>query len=111
MHLDVAELKEIITFAARLHQTINTDTSRALLPNREMRKLNHEHIFIYPYLSDNGLNLDDILLGLQEVGLPLRRMCFKTGCKKIRRSVFRRWENFTPWRLFPRELVKDRGWY
>jgi 5-methylthioribose kinase len=84
MHLDVAELKEIITFAARLHQTINTDTSRALLPNREMRKLNHEHIFIYPYLSDNGLNLDDILLGLQEVGLPFKEDVFlKQVVKKL----------------------------
>ncbi|PKG41199.1 phosphotransferase [Psychroflexus sp. MES1-P1E] len=84
MQLDVAELEEIITFAARLHQTINTDTSEALLPNREMRKLNHEHIFIYPYLSDNGLDLEDILPGLQEVGLPFKEDVFlKQAVKKL----------------------------
>ncbi|AFU68942.1 5-methylthioribose kinase [Psychroflexus torquis ATCC 700755] len=84
MRLDIAELEEIITFAARLHQTINTDTSRALLPNREMRKLNHEHIFIYPYLSDNGLDLDDILSGLQEVGLPFKEdILLKQAVKKL----------------------------
>ncbi len=84
MQLDVAELEEIITFAARLHQTINTDTSEALLPNREMRKLNHEHIFIYPYLSDNGLDLEDILPGLQDVGLPFKEDVFlKQAVKKL----------------------------
>lgn len=84
MQLDIAELEEIITFAARLHQTINTDTSEALLPNREMRKLNHEHIFIYPYFSDNGLDLDDILPGLEEVGLHFKEdVLLKQAVKKL----------------------------
>jgi 5-methylthioribose kinase len=84
MHLDVAELEEIMTFVAKLHKTINTDTNKARLPNREMRKLNHEHIFIYPYLSDNGLHLDDILPGLQEVGLAFKEdMSLKKAVKKL----------------------------
>ncbi len=66
--IDEAALEKIITFVATLHNTINTNTTEETLPNREMRKLNHEHIFIYPYLKENGLNLDDILPGLLEVG-------------------------------------------
>ncbi len=67
-HLNDNELEEITAFAARLHQSINVNTTQEKLPNRKMRKLNHEHIFIFPYLEDNGLNLDDVLPGLQEVG-------------------------------------------
>ncbi|MGB3145382.1 MAG: phosphotransferase, partial [Maribacter sp.] len=67
-NLEEAELERIITFVATLHNNINTSTTKQRLPNREMRKLNHEHIFIYPYVKENGLNLDDILPGLRGVG-------------------------------------------
>jgi len=66
--LDIEELKAIIGFIASLHTTITTSTTAERLPNREMRKLNHEHIFIYPFVEDNGINLDDILPGLKAVG-------------------------------------------
>ncbi|AEL27586.1 phosphotransferase [Cyclobacterium marinum] len=33
--------------------------------NMEMRKLNHQHIFVLPFQSDNGFNLDDVQDGLQ----------------------------------------------
>ena len=67
-NLEEAELEKIITFVATLHNSINTKTTKQKLPNKEMRKLNHEHIFIYPYIQENGLDLDDILLGLKAVG-------------------------------------------
>lgn len=59
------ELLQITEFSARLHKNITSDKHRKSLRNMEMRKLNHEHIFQYPYMQDNGLNLDDILPGLQ----------------------------------------------
>lgn len=62
------ELLEIMDFAAELHKTFSAKTASTVIRNRAMRKLNHEHIFIYPYLGDNGLNLDDILPGLAEIG-------------------------------------------
>lgn len=33
--------------------------------NMAMRKLNHQHIFVLPFLEDNGFQLDDIQEGLQ----------------------------------------------
>lgn len=66
--IDEGELEQLMTFTAELHTRINTRTTEARLPNRAMRQLNHEHIFVYPYLENNGLNLDDILPGLQAVG-------------------------------------------
>jgi 5-methylthioribose kinase len=60
------ELLPIIEFAARLHKNIKSDITKVSLRNMEMRKLNHEHIFQYPYMKENGLNLDHILPGLQQ---------------------------------------------
>jgi 5-methylthioribose kinase len=35
--------------------------------NMEMRKLNHRHIFVLPFQSDNGFNLNDVQDGLQDL--------------------------------------------
>ncbi len=66
------ELFKIIAFAADLHTSITRQKTKKNLPNREMRELNHKHIFIYPYLKDNGLDLDAILPGLQEIANPYK---------------------------------------
>ncbi|MDP5043536.1 MAG: phosphotransferase, partial [Leeuwenhoekiella sp.] len=66
------DLREIIAFISRLHTSINTKTTQATLANDEMRKLNHEHIYHYPYLENNGLDLDRILPGLAEVAAPYK---------------------------------------
>ena len=65
--IDEGELEQLMTFIAKLHNRINTSKTEARLPNRAMRQLNHEHIFIYPYLENNGLDLDDVCPGLQAV--------------------------------------------
>lgn len=61
------ELFQIVDFAAKLHK-IRVKSVENPIANREMRKLNHEHIFKFPYLQDNGLDLDTIIPGLAEVG-------------------------------------------
>ncbi|MFI8378539.1 phosphotransferase [Leeuwenhoekiella sp. NPDC079379] len=70
--LSLEDLKEIIAFISQLHTTVNTATTQATLANVEMRKLNHEHIYNYPYLDDNGLNLDSVLMGLAEIAAPYK---------------------------------------
>ena len=62
------ELLDIITFVATLHTSFDANSVTAPIRNRKMRALNHEHIFQYPYLSDNGLDLDQILPGLKSIG-------------------------------------------
>lgn len=44
--------------------------------NIEMKKLNHEHIFIYPYMEFNGFDLDSVQPGLQAMSME-----FKTDLK------------------------------
>lgn len=70
--LEEWELSRIMSFAADLHMIVHSDKIQKSIPNREMRKLNHEHIFVYPYLDDNGLDLDDILPGLRAVARPFK---------------------------------------
>lgn len=66
--LSLGQLEEIMLFAAILHTGQFCEQSDKKLTNRAMRKLNHEHIFLYPFLTGNGLDLDGILPGLQKVG-------------------------------------------
>lgn len=56
----------VIDFIVDLHTNITSDTTDNKILNKKMRELNHEHIFKYPYLEENGINLDDILPGLQQ---------------------------------------------
>lgn len=63
----------VIDFIATLHTTVTTSTTDKRIANRKMRELNHEHIFKYPYLEDNGINLDDIVPGLQEQASILKK--------------------------------------
>jgi len=70
--LNDEELSKIITFAADLHTNITRKKTENHLSNREMRELNHKHIFIYPYLENNGLDLDAILPGLQKIAEPYK---------------------------------------
>ncbi len=63
--LKAEEISNIIEFLNLLHHRFVSDTPLSTFENREMRLLNHEHIFIYPFLDENGLNLEQITPGLQ----------------------------------------------
>ncbi len=67
------EVSTLTSFISQLHRT-QVDKSSVNFPdNRAMKALNHEHIFKYPFLEDNGFNLDDVQPGLQEVSLEYKR--------------------------------------
>ncbi len=67
-----SELMTLMEFAAKLHQGITDSTARNSIDNREMKALNHEHIFRYPFLQDNGLDLDTVLSGLKAAAQPFK---------------------------------------
>lgn len=66
-YLTNAQLKQAVDFLSILHNT-NFDSS-AFPSNLALRQLNHEHLFVYPYLEDNGFNLDTVQEGLQTVAM------------------------------------------
>lgn len=41
-------------------------------PNQEMKRLNHEHLFHFPFMKENGFDLDTIQPGLQEKSLKYK---------------------------------------
>ena len=65
VNLDTDEANDLSAWLTTLHQLEFSAEDRGSLTNRDMRALNHEHIFRFPLLADNGLNLDDITPGLQ----------------------------------------------
>ena len=62
------ETDALIDYISLLHQ----HRGDGFPTNQAMKKLNHEHIFLFPYQEDNGMNLDTVLPGLQEVSLPYK---------------------------------------
>ena len=59
------EAHELAQWLSSLHQLQFDIADRSSLTNRDMRALNHEHIFHYPLVRGNGLDLDSITPGLQ----------------------------------------------
>ena len=66
---DVA-LDKLVDIAYRIHQSTSTDNFPA---NTSLRELNHQHIFILPFMIDNGFMLDDVQTGLQDVSMEYKR--------------------------------------
>ena len=71
--LSQTEISDITTYLNILHQSFKTNKTIPTFENREMRQLNHEHIFIYPFLEENGLNLDQITPGLEKVAQTFKK--------------------------------------
>lgn len=66
----VNDLKKLLNALRQIHQNEVPDD---FPENMEMRRLNHQHIFVLPFLEDNGFQLDTIQEGLQELSLPYRK--------------------------------------
>jgi 5-methylthioribose kinase len=59
--------KKGIAFLSRLHQLV---VPESYPDNIQLRRLNAEHIFEYPYRYNEGFDLDQIQPGLQELAQP-----------------------------------------
>lgn len=79
-NLDSAQIRQLGFYLKSLHSIKPV----SFPSNMEMRKLNHEHIFNFPFIETNGMNLDAIHYGLQELSLPFKRnSALKIGLKKL----------------------------
>lgn len=64
-YLDQETLQSLLTYLSGLH----TIEAPGFPANIEMRRLNHEHIFNYPFVADNGFKLDDVQDGLSMLAI------------------------------------------
>lgn len=71
--LKADELKELLDYLNGLHHSFQKTILDNELANLELRKLNHEHIFQYPFIEDNGFDLNTVQDGLQELALPYKK--------------------------------------
>jgi len=69
--LSKMELSELVQFLNELH-TIPLNELKSYPSNLGLRKLNHEHLFIYPFAEDNGFDLNKIQQGLQELAMTYK---------------------------------------
>ncbi|MEM6783892.1 MAG: phosphotransferase [Bacteroidota bacterium] len=74
---DVPGLSALVAWLSALHAAPLADRvgadGRDRLANRAMRRLNHEHLFVFPLRPDNGLDLDGITHGLQAEAARLQQ--------------------------------------
>lgn len=66
------ELNVLVDYLSLLHNTDFGVEGRRFPDNAELKTLNHEHIFKYPYAIDNGFNLDTVLSGLQNASVAYK---------------------------------------
>lgn len=68
-----ATIEAAVAYLSALHNHRFPETTVAnFADNLALRKLNYEHLFVYPLLVENGFNLDDVQSGLQAVAMPYK---------------------------------------
>ncbi len=63
------ELFELIEYLKQLHNSFQKAIIDDELENLELRTLNYEHIFRFPFMEENGFDLNSVQHGLQELAL------------------------------------------
>ena len=67
------EINDLVTFISELHRLPTKGIRNTFPDNQALKLLNAEHIFDYPYLEENGFDLDTIQPGLQELAMTYKR--------------------------------------
>ena len=62
--LGSADFAQLTDFLRHLHANCRATDRATAMANREMRALNAEHIFRFPFEAENEFNLDDVTQGL-----------------------------------------------
>lgn len=67
--IDKVQLETLVDILKTIHQTKVSD----IYPdNLALRKLNYQHMFVLPFLVDNGFSLDTVQDGLETLSLPYK---------------------------------------
>jgi 5-methylthioribose kinase len=75
--ISASEIEALVSYLIRLHEQQAVDFPS----NQAMKLLNHEHIFHFPYMEQNGFDLDSVQEGLQSLA-----MIYKTD-QKLKREI------------------------
>jgi len=76
--------EQLITLVKVINRVHNASVTKDYPENKELRRLNHQHMFVLPFLEDNGFQLDDVQQGLQRIAAPYKtNPRLKTDIKAI----------------------------
>lgn len=70
--ISVADLSSLLDYITHLHRMKWGELKKTFPSNQELRVLNHEHIFRFPYMTENGFDLDTVQEGLQALSMPVK---------------------------------------
>lgn len=79
-------LEKLVSILSLIH---HKEITEEFPKNLKMRRLNHQHIFVLPFLAENGFSLDTIQPGLQKLSQPykddntLKSIIYKVGEKYL----------------------------
>lgn len=68
--IDPAVLDKLLSIVSHIH---GASPSVDYPLNTELRRLNHQHIFVLPFIEDNGFPLDDLQTGLLALSIPFKK--------------------------------------
>ena len=66
-------LQQLVQYISALHHNFQKTVVDEELANTDMRTLNYEHIFEFPFRVENGFDLDTVQEGLQKVALTYKQ--------------------------------------
>ncbi len=68
--IEEGSVQRLTSILSLIHQSV---VPADFPDNMAMRQLNHQHIFVLPFLEDNGFQLDDVQEGLQKLSMSYKQ--------------------------------------
>lgn len=68
--VDSSDIDTLVGFLKKIHSTPPPNDYPL---NKGLRELNHQHLFILPFLENNGFNLDQVQVGLEMLSTPIKK--------------------------------------
>ena len=68
--IDITQLKLLVDIVSNIHKSTDANNYPE---NKELRILNHQHIFELPFLENNGFSLNDVQEGLEKLSIPYKK--------------------------------------
>ena len=68
--IETESIQLLVDILSNIHKS---DVSKTYPENKELRALNHQHIFVLPFAVDNGFSLDTIQDGLEAVSQTYKK--------------------------------------
>ena len=101
------ELGKLVFITNVLHRTAIPEN---FPDNDEMRQLNHQHIFVLPFMEDNGFSLDTIQNGLQDISEPYKNnKALKTIIHSIGEKYLEQGDTLIHGDYYPGSWMKSDG--